>query len=63
METSNEPQQMSKLQAFKTYEDSMNTADKIAYEIAIKQLESSFDLEKSIGFLEFVKNNNIILLD
>lgn len=63
METSNDPQQMSKLQAFKTYEDSMNAADKIAYEIAIKQLESSFDLEKSIGFLEFVKNNNIILLD
>lgn len=54
---------MTKPDAFKVYEDSMNEADKIAYKIAIKQLESSFDLEKSIGFLEYIKKQNIILVD
>ena len=54
---------MTKTNAFKVYEDSMNEADKIAYKIAIKQLESSFDLEKSIGFLEYIKKQNIVLID
>ncbi len=31
-------------------------SEKIVYEIARKQLESSFCIEKSIGFLEYVKN-------
>lgn len=30
-------------------------SEKIVYEIARKQLESSFCIEKSIGFLEYVK--------
>ena len=54
---------MTKSNAFKVYEDSMNEADKVAYKIAIQQLESSFDLEKSIGFLEYIKKQNIILVD
>lgn len=54
---------MTKINAFQAYEDSMNEADKVAYKIAIQQLESSFDLEKSIGFLEYIKNQNIILVD
>ena len=54
---------MTKSDACKVYEDSMNNADKIAYKIAIKQLESSFDLEKSIGFLEYIKKQNIILVE
>ena len=31
-------------------------SEKIVYTIAQKQLETSFCIEKSIGFLEFVKN-------
>lgn len=54
---------MTKINAFQAYEDSMNEADKVAYKIAIKQLESSFDLEKSIGFLEYIQKQNIILVD
>ena len=43
------------------YENSMTEADKIAYEIAKKQLESSFDVEKSIGFIQFIKTNEYII--
>ena len=31
-------------------------SEKIVYVIAQKQLESSFSIEKSIGFLEYVKS-------
>ena len=34
--------------AIEEYKNAMNPADKAAYEIAVKQLESSFDIEKSI---------------
>ncbi len=40
----------------------LNSLSKIEYkalEIAKKQLESSFCLEKSIGFLEFLKKHNL----
>ena len=33
----------------------LSPAEKNAYNIAVKNLESSFDMEKSIGFLEFKK--------
>ncbi len=33
----------------------MNPQEKIAYNIAVKNLESSFDIEKSIGFIEYKK--------
>ena len=46
-------------EAIKQYEDSMDEANIIAYNIAKTQLESSFDIEKSIGFLEFIQENNI----
>ena len=46
-------------EAINQYENSMNEADIIAYNIAKNQLESSFDIEKSIGFLEFIQENNI----
>ena len=39
------------------YVKSLNDKEKIAYEIAITNLESSFSLEKSIGFLQW-KNQN-----
>ena len=39
------------------YINSLNTIEKEALNIAKEQLESSFCLEKSIGFLEFKKEN------
>tara|TARA_B100001175_G_C19433252_1_gene602266 strand:- start:450 stop:674 length:225 start_codon:yes stop_codon:yes gene_type:complete len=38
------------------YLNTFSEQDKLAMKIAINQLESSFSLEKSIGFLEFKKN-------
>ncbi len=37
------------------YIKQMNPQEKIAYNIAVKNLESSFDIEKSIGFIEYKK--------
>ena len=37
------------------YLQQMSPSEKIAYDIAVKNLESSFDIEKSIGFKEFVE--------
>ena len=50
---------MTQEKAIKYYEESMDEADKIAYQIAVKQLESSFDMTKSIGFLDFIQKQNI----
>tara|TARA_B110000008_G_scaffold167189_1_gene167180 strand:+ start:806 stop:1054 length:249 start_codon:yes stop_codon:yes gene_type:complete len=36
----------------------LNPQEKIAYEIAKTKLESSFDLEKSIGFLAYMKKQH-----
>ena len=44
------------------YIKQMNPQEKIAYDIAVKNLESSFDIEKSIGFNEFIKNNLLFSL-
>ena len=49
--------------AIQQYEESMDVANKTAYEIAKKQLESSFDIEKSIGFQEFIQSQNIELIE
>jgi len=40
------------------YIENLNVYERVAYEIAKKNLESSFDIEKSIGFLDFVQENN-----
>ena len=40
----------------KEYLESLNTKEKEALEIAKTQLESSFDLEKSIGFIKFLNS-------
>jgi hypothetical protein len=37
----------------KEFMDTLTPFQKIAYNIAVKNLESSFSLEKCIGFLEF----------
>ena len=38
------------------YINSLNAIELKALEIAKNQLQSSFDIEKSIGFLEFLKS-------
>ena len=37
------------------YINSLTIIEKIAYNIAVQQLESSFNIEKSIGYIEFLK--------
>lgn len=39
------------------YIDQMSPSEKVAYNIAVKNLESSFDIEKSIGFIQFKKKH------
>lgn len=41
----------------KNYIESLNAIDHKALEIAIEELESSFNIEKSIGFIEYMKSN------
>lgn len=52
---------MNETQAIEEYMKNMSDADKIAYNIAVKQLESSFDMVKSIGFMEYIHKNNIVI--
>jgi|TARA_Y100000591_G_C21762651_1_gene660961 hypothetical protein len=40
------------------YLNSLNDIQRKALDIAIKSLESSFDLEKTIGYLNFIKSLN-----
>ncbi len=40
------------------YKNSLNELERKALEIAEKNLDSSFCIKKSIGFLEFLKTNN-----
>jgi len=40
------------------YIENMSIYEKVAYEIAKNNLESSYDMEKSIGFIDFLKKNN-----
>ena len=47
--------------AIKLYIDSMTALEKEGYIIAQTQLESSFDIEKSIGFIDFINKNNYII--
>lgn len=53
---------MTQGEAIQYYEENMDEANKIAYQIAIKQLESSFDMSKSIGFLEFIQEKHINII-
>ena len=40
------------------YINSLDDKEQVALEIAIKVLESSFDLIKSIGFIKWLKKNH-----
>ena len=42
-----------------TYLQSLNDIEKIAIEIAKEDLGSSFNIEKSIGFLNWIKKNKV----
>lgn len=46
---------MESKQLIEKYIQSLNEKEKQAIEIAKNHLESSFDIEKSIGFIEFKK--------
>lgn len=43
------------------YIKNMNVYEKMAYKIAKHNLESSYDMEKSIGFAEFLKKNDYVI--
>ena len=38
------------------YIDSLNEIEKLAFDIAKRELKSSFIIEKTIGYIEFIKN-------
>jgi len=68
MNTQKETEQKSKVTA-KTldellylYFESMTIYEKIAYEIAKNDLESSYDMEKTIGFQNFLEKNSFVIL-
>ena len=42
-----------------TYLQSLNDIEKIAIEIAKEDLGSSFNIEKGIGFLNWIKKNKV----
>lgn len=43
------------------YIEQLTNSEKIAFSIAKENLESSFDIEKTIGFLNFIKEKNYII--
>ena len=49
---------MTEKQLLDDYIKQLNEKEKKAYEIAMTQLESSFDIRKSIGFLKYKENNS-----
>ena len=55
-----ENQNMDTTELVQRYIAQLSPTEKIAYEIAVEKLESSFDIEKSIGFLEFVKDQSVV---
>ena len=40
------------------YKESLSEQERIVLQIAIEHLESSFDIEKSIGYLEWLSKHN-----
>ena len=41
-----------------SYIKSLDDKEKVAYKIAASYLQTSFDLERSLGFKKYEKNNN-----
>ena len=51
--------EQSKVEQINQYVAQFTPAEKIAYQIAIRQLETSFCIEKSIGFIKYQAKINI----
>ena len=43
------------------YIESLNEMEQLILEVAKQQLESSFEIHKSIGFIDYLKTKNIII--
>ena len=48
--------------ALKQYISSLNDIELLALDVAKQQLECSFEIHKSIGFIQYLKDQNISLL-
>lgn len=48
--------------ALDNYVKTLNTIELLSLDVAKQQLESSFELHKSIGFLKYLKENNIYIV-
>ena len=46
-------------EALEQYVSSLSEIEKLTLEVAKRQLESSFEMNKSIGFIKYLKDNNI----
>ena len=46
-------------EALEQYVSSLSEIEKLTLEVAKRQLESSFEINKSIGFINYLKDNNI----
>ena len=46
-------------EALELYVSSLSEIEKLTLEVAKRQLESSFEINKSIGFIKYLKDNNI----
>ena len=42
----------------KQYIEGLSEIERVTMEIAQKNLKTSFDIEKSLGFIEWLKNNS-----
>lgn len=48
--------------AIEEYINQLSNIEKIAFKIAKENLETSFDIEKSIGFLNYIKEKKYIII-
>ena len=48
--------------ALEKYIESLDNVEKLVLDVAIRQLESSFEIYKSIGFLQFLKDNSYVII-
>ena len=48
--------------ALEKYILSLDNVEKLVLEVAKRQLESSFEIYKSIGFLDFLKQNSYVII-
>ena len=49
--------------ALDNYVKTLNSIELLTLNVAKRQLESSFELHKSIGFIKYLKENNIYIIN